>query len=271
VKELGDALVAGTVNAVLAAISFALEVARPVLADTKGPKPTLAEIGSAAIDQIAGKAKRSGRAATKPGAVMEADVLRLKRYVDQVVRGSLVDIQSKTLTESFVVAVEGSIQDAALENWSREKFLARMDALAARFGETAYRGSYAETWFDTIVLNTSYNLALDKCFTAAPTKKLFPFFAFRTDGGPNVRASHDALNGFVAPVDWPGWDDYSPPLDWGCHCRKVPVSHLIAAALGWIGKEFPLGVDFLKPRKVGGEYVVPGRAPDFDVPLTISG
>ncbi len=46
---------------------------------------------------------------------------------------------------------------------------------------------------------------------------------YRTDGGPNVRASHQALNGTTLPKSDPFFSMYTPPNGWNCHCFLVEV------------------------------------------------
>lgn len=46
---------------------------------------------------------------------------------------------------------------------------------------------------------------------------------YRTDGGPNVRPSHAALNGITLPKSDPFWKYYRPKNGWECHCKDVEV------------------------------------------------
>jgi SPP1 gp7 family putative phage head morphogenesis protein len=38
-----------------------------------------------------------------------------------------------------------------------------------------------------------------------------------------VRPAHRALHEVIAPANDPFWSDHSPPWQWGCRCRKVPL------------------------------------------------
>ena len=223
------------------------------------------------VDEMVGSASASDeRAAGDIGPVRRKDVNRIFKYARTVLRESLVTIQADTLSKPFIAAAERALEQAALSKLGRAAFIEKMDALASRYGAGNYRSSYANTWYDTIVLNGVYNRALGRAYESPPTRNLFPFFAFRDAGIEGVRPSHHALNGFVARVDWDGWPSYVPPLDWNCRCRRVPVSFVIAKALGWIGKDFPLGTDFLQPRTVGGVPVTPGRSPRFNAPFSLA-
>ncbi len=46
---------------------------------------------------------------------------------------------------------------------------------------------------------------------------------YRTAGDDKVRADHAELNGITLPLNDKFWDNYLPPLDWGCRCTTVQV------------------------------------------------
>lgn len=46
---------------------------------------------------------------------------------------------------------------------------------------------------------------------------------YKTDGGPNVRDSHNALNLITLPKSDPFWDSYTPLNGWHCHCFTKQV------------------------------------------------
>lgn len=52
---------------------------------------------------------------------------------------------------------------------------------------------------------------------------VFPFWQYLSLGDEKVRPAHGALNLKVAPANAPFWHDHSPPWQWGCRCRKVPL------------------------------------------------
>lgn len=52
---------------------------------------------------------------------------------------------------------------------------------------------------------------------------VFPFWQYLTLDDEKVRPGHAALNLKVAPAAAPFWHDHSPPWQWGCRCRKVPL------------------------------------------------
>lgn len=52
---------------------------------------------------------------------------------------------------------------------------------------------------------------------------VFPFWQYLSSGDEKVRPAHAALNDVVAPAGSDFWADHSPPWQWGCRCRKVPL------------------------------------------------
>ena len=46
---------------------------------------------------------------------------------------------------------------------------------------------------------------------------------YRTAGDDKVCAEHAVLHNTTLPIDDPFWDEYLPPLDWGCRCTTVQV------------------------------------------------
>lgn len=54
-------------------------------------------------------------------------------------------------------------------------------------------------------------------------QSIFPWWQYLTMGDELVRHTHSALNGLIIPASSPFWLRHSPPWDWGCRCRKVPL------------------------------------------------
>jgi len=52
---------------------------------------------------------------------------------------------------------------------------------------------------------------------------VFPFWQYLSMEDEKVRAGHAALHEKIAPAASPFWKDHSPPWQWGCRCRKVPL------------------------------------------------
>lgn len=67
----------------------------------------------------------------------------------------------------------------------------------------------------------AYQVAQHKVMRAQ--EDVFPFWQYLTLDDEKVRPGHAALNFKVAPAKAPFWHDHSPPWQWGCRCRKVPI------------------------------------------------
>lgn len=52
---------------------------------------------------------------------------------------------------------------------------------------------------------------------------IFPWWQYLTVGDELVRTAHKALNKLIFPASSPFWKRHTPPWDWGCRCRKVPL------------------------------------------------
>lgn len=206
----------------------------------------------------------SNMSAFTPGTVTNADLGRIFKYIEDLWSGRLVDLQSKTLDAGFISEASDLAERASRENMSKTDFLDEMQRLADDYGESGYQSNYGATWHRTVVLHAPYTKGVDLVYGAEPTKRLYPYATIRDYGGPvgygkgKVRPTHRALDGFVARIDWPHWDHYTPPFDWNCRCRKIPIRADIARAAGYTG-DTPRGTSFLEP--VDGQ--LPGRKADF--------
>lgn len=52
---------------------------------------------------------------------------------------------------------------------------------------------------------------------------VFEYWQYLSLDDEKVRPAHRALHEVVAPANDPFWRDHSPPWQWGCRCRKVPL------------------------------------------------
>lgn len=77
-------------------------------------------------------------------------------------------------------------------------------------------------------LRAEYNFAVQSAQMAAKWKDFEKdgdeyLLQYRTAGDDKVRAEHAALHNTTLPINDPFWDEYLPPLDWGCRCTTVQV------------------------------------------------
>ncbi len=52
---------------------------------------------------------------------------------------------------------------------------------------------------------------------------VFEYWQYLSLDDEKVRPAHRALHEVIAPANDPFWRDHSPPWQWGCRCRKVPL------------------------------------------------
>lgn len=243
----------------------------------KGRKAGLVEgdasaMATAALDALDIPAAPQGRAAPIPGGpILMEDLDRIGRHVDRAWGDGLVDLQAKQEL-AYLKECEAAIRQAAAERWTPERFRAHIGTISQEYGVRGW-GAKAETWYKTLILNSAYNRGMLLAFAGTPAKRLFPYLAVVTRRDERVRASHALLDGFVARVDWPGWNRLTPPYDWGCRCRLFAISYEIAEAEGYKG-DFPRGQQFFKAKRVKGEHgktrqVRPGPPSGWVQPLQV--
>ncbi|HRF80163.1 MAG TPA: DUF935 family protein [Flavobacteriales bacterium] len=97
-------------------------------------------------------------------------------------------------------------------------------------------------------------------------KELFPNLRLVTAGDDRVRASHDALDGIVRPVDDEFWDTHMPPLDWQCRCDVEQTTDEASGELPEVMPNRP-AMFSNNPGKTG--IIFPESHPYFDAPDAI--
>ena len=81
---------------------------------------------------------------------------------------------------------------------------------------------YNETW-----LKTEYNFAVSSSQSAARWTEfeneadVIPNLKYQTVGDDHVRASHQALDGIIRPINDSFWTTHYPPNGWGCRCEVI--------------------------------------------------
>lgn len=82
--------------------------------------------------------------------------------------------------------------------------------------------------FNANWLRTEYNQAVISGLAGAQWQQLkanediYPNLRYETVGDDRVRAAHQALDGKIRPLSDSFWNEYYPPLGWGCRCDVVP-------------------------------------------------
>ncbi len=118
----------------------------------------------------------------------------------------------KTYHELREVSALMQAEDGGIKSW--DKFSQEVFAIDNR-----YNRNY---------LHAEYNFAVQSAQMAAKWKDFEKdgdeyLLQYRTAGDDKVRAEHAVLHNTTLPIDDPFWDEYLPPLDWGCRCTTVQV------------------------------------------------
>ena len=87
--------------------------------------------------------------------------------------------------------------------------------------------SAADPWrLETIAranLNTAYTAGRLDMLAVPEVAAAFPYLQFVTAGDSAVRPEHAAMEGHIAPSGDPIWQEWTPPVDWGCRCSLLPM------------------------------------------------
>ena len=100
---------------------------------------------------------------------------------------------------------------------------------AAYIKEARQRLMMANTTSTLQHLRTEYATALAQGNSlrrwqqAEANADIFPCLEFRTVQDERVRHSHQQLHGIRRAIGDAFWEGHTPPLDWNCRCRVVPV------------------------------------------------
>jgi hypothetical protein len=174
----------------------------------------VSSMASDALEALGIARESKSRAAPIPGGpILLEDLERIEKHVDRAWGDGLVDLQAKQ-ERLYLQECEAVIRQAAKERWQPDRFRARIGAISEEYGVRGW-GAKASTWYRTLILNAGYNRGMLLAFAGTPAKRLFPYLTVVTRRDASVRASHRLLDGFVAKVDWPGWNRLTPPYDWG--------------------------------------------------------
>ena len=118
----------------------------------------------------------------------------------------------KTYHELREVSAMMQDESGGFKSW--EKFKEEVTAIDSRYNRNYLRAEY------DFAVQSAQMAAKWKEFEADGDEYLLQY---RTAGDDKVRAEHAVLHNTTLPIDDPFWDEYLPPLDWGCRCTTVQV------------------------------------------------
>lgn len=133
---------------------------------------------------------------------------------------------------------------AAGEGTTKEQFLKDMNTFLADHGYGPTNPWKTDNIFRTN-LQTAFHAGHYKSMTDETTRKLRPYWRYRTAGDGEVRESHAMMEGRVFPADDPVWDIWYPPNGFRCRCMVVSLSERQVERMGLtVEKEIPHNVDY---------------------------
>lgn len=133
---------------------------------------------------------------------------------------------------------------AAEEGTTKEQFLKDMNTFLVDHGYEPTNPWKTDNIFRTN-MQTAFNAGHYRSMTDDTTKKLRPYWRYRTAGDGDVRESHAMMEGRVFPADDPVWDVWYPPNGFKCRCMVVSLSKKQVERMGLtVEKEIPYNVDY---------------------------
>jgi SPP1 gp7 family putative phage head morphogenesis protein len=130
---------------------------------------------------------------------------------------------AKQETVNAVSIVQELVDTTLAEGLTFKAFREGLEAAAEAGGIRAVNPYHARTVFETNV-QTAYNAGRYEMYHAPEVVEAFPLFEYHTVGDARVRATHAAMNGFVARRDDPVWSTWWPPAGFNCRCTVTAIS-----------------------------------------------
>ena len=77
---------------------------------------------------------------------------------------------------------------------------------------------------------TGYNIG--RTVQQRENKGRRPYYLWDAINDTRTRPEHAAMDGYIAPIDDPIWDRWSPPAGFGCRCTRISLTEAQAKARG---------------------------------------
>lgn len=116
-----------------------------------------------------------------------------------------------------------TLTKACEEGTTKEQFMKDMNGFLMEHGY-----SPLNPWKSDIIFRTNMQTAMNvghyQSMSEPMTKKLRPYWQYKTAGDNRVRDDHAAMHNRVYAADDPIWDIWYPPNGFGCRCMVVTLS-----------------------------------------------
>lgn len=133
---------------------------------------------------------------------------------------------------------------AAEEGTTKEQFLKDMNSFLEEHGYEGMNPWKSDNIFRTN-MQTAFNAGHYKSMTDETTKKMRPYWQYKTAGDGHVRETHQAMAERVFPADDPIWDVWYPPNGFRCRCMVVSLTRAQVERRGLtVEHEIPYDVDY---------------------------
>lgn len=133
---------------------------------------------------------------------------------------------------------------AAEEGTTKEQFLKDMNNFLEEHGYEGMNPWKSDNIFRTN-MQTAFNAGHYKSMTDETTKKMRPYWQYKTAGDGHVRETHQAMAERVFPADDPIWDVWYPPNGFRCRCMVVSLTRTQVERRGLtVEHEIPYDVDY---------------------------
>ena len=119
---------------------------------------------------------------------------------------------------------------AAEEGTTKEQFLKDMNNFLEEHGYEGMNPWKSDNIFRTN-MQTAFNAGHYKSMTDETTKKMRPYWQYKTAGDGHVRETHQAMAERVFPADDPIWDVWYPPNGFRCRSTLFPYTTLFRSQI----------------------------------------
>lgn len=151
----------------------------------------------------------------------ETNLILKKSVIDNVISGKMLESLENDIYLFSGLKTHAQLFEASrllLDEKGRQKSFQDFSRDFEKINDT-YNKSYLSAEYDYAV-GTAQGIARWETFSDDENRFNLQY---RTDGGPNVRESHNALNRVTLPKSDPFWECYTPKNGWNCHCMVVQV------------------------------------------------
>lgn len=137
-------------------------------------------------------------------------------------------------------AIHALIGETIAGGWTRERFVAALDALFDARGLTHLSRHRAELVYTNATRTAASLMRYRQLVLNPAAKRLTPYLTWWSLDDGRVRPEHVLMHGYTAAIDHEIWKTWWPPAGHNCRCYIGTVNLAKARRLGYTGSE-PMG------------------------------